>query len=415
MPAHDVIISGKFSPIVSPSTLISDFEWFEPNNRVEVVIGEPYQLKFSCSDNSLPFTSAYTDSWVHYDFDGGQHVVSSPTGYSIDEKGIITGLKSGSYAIKYTGWIQAKSGTDKWLYIMVVTERREKESNNTLNTANDVTSKIRFGLYNTSDVDYFRFTDSSLKWGDLVTFKIHYYGTRENPFGYKWATFCGTSMSGGGSLITQDQECTALVTSGHTVYLEVYYDQSRSQYFNYGEEFEAEVYINGIPVGGVKKCAKPTISYVTKKLVFDCNTEGVEYVSEIKAADIGKYNDSEITLSATYEISVYTTKSGYEDSDVATATLVWSNATLTETTPTTAIGMVKATEAAQPVLIQNNGGLLSVQGAADGTPISVYTVNGTLAGSTVSNGGQAQVNTNLEQGTIAIVKIGEKSVKIMMK
>lgn len=415
MPAHDVIISGKFSTSANPSTLISDFEWLEENNKVEVVIGEPYQLKFSCSDNSLPFTSDYTDSWVHYDFAGGQHVVSSPTGYSIDDNGIITGLKAGSYAIKFTGWIQAKSGADKWLYITVVTERKEKESNNTLNTANVVTSKIRFGLYNTSDIDYFKYTNSDLKWGDKVTFKIHYYGTRENPFGYKWATFSGTSMSGGGSLISQDQECNALVTSGNTVYLEVYYDQSRSQYFNYGEEFEAEVYINGVPVGGVKKCATPTISYGNKKLLFDCDTEGVEYISEIKVADEGKYTDSEIPLSATYEISVYATKSGYEDSEVATATLVWTSATFTENTPVTAIQMMQATEAAKPILIQNNGGLLSIQGVDDDTPVSVYTVNGTEAGSSVSNGGQAQVNTNLQPGTVAIVKIGEKSVKVVMK
>ena len=227
--------------------IINDFEWLEPNNRVEVIIGEPYQLQFSCSDNSLAFTSTYADSWVHIDFTGGQHVVNPPTGYSIDENGVITGMIAGSYAIHPTGWVQAKSGVDKWLYITVVSERSETESNNTLDTANDITSKIRFGLYNISDIDYFRYTNSNLKWGDEVMFKIHYYGSRENPFGYKWATFCGTNMVGGGSLVSQDQECKALVTTGNTVYLEVYYDQSRSEYFNYGEEFVAEVFINGVP------------------------------------------------------------------------------------------------------------------------------------------------------------------------
>lgn len=227
--------------------LINNFEWLEPNNRVEVVVGESYQLKFNCSDNSLPFTSDYADSWNHYDFDGGQHIVGSPTGYTIDNKGLITGLVAGSYAIKFTGWIQPKSGVDKMLMITVVSERSETESNNTLETANEITSKIRFGLYNTSDIDFFKYSNSSLKWGDEVTFKIHYYGSQENPFGYKWSTFCENKMSGSGSLQCQDQECKALVISGNTVYLEVYYDQSRSQYFNYGEEFVAEVYVNGVP------------------------------------------------------------------------------------------------------------------------------------------------------------------------
>ena len=227
--------------------MISDFEWLEPNNRIELVVGEPYQLKFNCSDNSLPFTSVYADYWVHYDFEGGQHVVSAPTGYSIDNKGVITGLVAGSYAIKFTGWIQPKNGVDKVLMITVVSERSETESNNTMDTANDINNKIRFGLYNTSDIDFFKFTNNSLKFGDYVTFKIHYYGSRETPFGYKWSTFCGTDMVGSGSLISQDQECNALVTYSNTVYLEVYYDQSRSEYFNYGEEFVVEVYINGIP------------------------------------------------------------------------------------------------------------------------------------------------------------------------
>lgn len=231
--------------------LITDFEWLEPDNRVEVVIGEPYQLKFTCSDNSLAFTSAYADSWVHVDFDGGQHVVETPTGYSINERGVITGLVAGSYAIHPTGWVQRKSGAEKWLYITVVSERSETESNNTLDTANNITSRIRFGLYNISDIDYFSYTNSNLNWGDNVTFKIHYYGSRENPFGYKWATFCGGDMVGGGSLISQDQECKALVTSSNTVHLEVYYDQSRSEYFNYGEEFVAEVYINGVPASEI--------------------------------------------------------------------------------------------------------------------------------------------------------------------
>ncbi len=263
--------------------LINNFEWLEPNNRVEVVVGESHQLKFNCSDNSLPFTMDYADSWVHYDFSGGQHVVISPTGYSIDEKGVITGLIPGSYAIKFTGWIQPKSGADKWLYITVVSERSETESNNTLDTANDINTKIRFGLYNISDVDYFKYTNNNLKYGDNVTFKIHYYGTRTNPFGYKWATFCGANMVGGGSLSSQDQMCKALVTSGNTVYLEVYFDQSRSSYFNYGEEFVAEVYINGMPVSGVEQilCDENTIGTIHYDLlgkVISPTTKGMHIV-----------------------------------------------------------------------------------------------------------------------------------------
>lgn len=42
-------------------------------------------------------------------------------------------------------------------------------------------------------------------------------------------------------------------------------------------------------------------------------------------------------------------------------------------------------------------------------------VNGTEAGAAISRKGQAQVNTNLSAGSVAIVKIGERSVKVVIK
>ena len=165
------------------------------------------------------------------------------------------------------------------------------------------------------------------------------------------------------------------------------------------------------------KCATPTISYDddNKKLTFGCETEGVEYVYSIKDTDIKQGYDAEVTLTATYEISVYATKAGYENSDKATATLVWGSATFTDTTPATAIEMVPAMEAAMPVLIQNNGGMLTVQGAQDGTPISVFTTAGMQAGSTISRAGLATLSTSMQQGDIAIVRIGNRSVKVVLK
>ena len=68
-----------------------------------------------------------------------------------------------------------------------------------------------------------------------------------------------------------------------------------------------------------QKCATPTISYIDGEIVFGCETEGVEYVSEIKASDANKYYDQKIVLTNKYIVSVYATKSGYEDSEVVTA------------------------------------------------------------------------------------------------
>ena len=191
-------------------------------------------------------------------------------------------------------------------------------------------------------------------------------------------------------------------------------DASVSAYSN-AEPWKNFGSIVGINGGGeAQKCATPTISYGGKKLTFGCATEGVEYVSEIKDADVKTHYGAGIDLSATYEISVYATKSGYTNSDVATATLVWTSASFTETT--SAPGMVNAAAYDIPVLIQSNGGTLTVQGAVDdGTPVSVYSVNGTQAGTTVIQDGQAQVATSLQPGSMAIVKIGQKSVKVVVK
>ena len=70
---------------------------------------------------------------------------------------------------------------------------------------------------------------------------------------------------------------------------------------------------------------------------------------------------------------------------------------------------------AQAVLIQSEGGSIKVHGCNDGEQVSVYSINGTKAGSAVSENGSATINTTLQPGNVAIVKIGEKSVKIIMK
>ena len=79
----------------------------------------------------------------------------------------------------------------------------------------------------------------------------------------------------------------------------------------------------------VEKCATPTISYEQGELVFSCETEGAQFVSEIKVADAKKGNEARVTLVPTYEITVYATATGMDNSDVATAKIVWRNGTPT--------------------------------------------------------------------------------------
>ncbi len=65
--------------------------------------------------------------------------------------------------------------------------------------------------------------------------------------------------------------------------------------------------------------------------------------------------------------------------------------------------------------IQSDGGMLTIQGADDGTKVGVYNINGTLAGEGICRNGCATVNTNLQPGSVAIIKIGDRSVKYVVK
>ena len=160
-----------------------------------------------------------------------------------------------------------------------------------------------------------------------------------------------------------------------------------------------------------KKCDMPTIAYTNGKLIFTCNTEGAVCNSIINDSDIRSYSGNEILLGVTYNISVYATKNGYSDSDVAKATLCWIDVEPKTEGIDNGIAQVRA----NAVLIKADGGQIIVEGAGDNTGITVYSLDGVQVGSTTSRNGVAYINTNLLCDSIAIVKIGDRSFKVIMK
>ena len=160
-----------------------------------------------------------------------------------------------------------------------------------------------------------------------------------------------------------------------------------------------------------QKCEKPTISYENGKLTFTSETEGAVCQYSITDTDIKAGSGNEVQLGVTYTISVYAAKAGYENSETATATLCW----IDQQPKTEGITNGIANIPAQAVLIQSEGGSIKVQGVDEGTQVNVYSINGTQAGSAISQSGAAIINTNLQPGSIAIVKIGQKSVKVVIK
>ena len=178
------------------------------------------------------------------------------------------------------------------------------------------------------------------------------------------------------------------------------------------KDFGTIVGLDGGDGSEPQKCEKPTISYENGKLTFRCETEGAECIATITDTDIKTHYGNEVSLTATYTISVYATKAGYENSDVATATLCWIDVEpQSEGLEEDAIAEVKA----MPALVQSVGGQVIVSGIDNGIDVAVYNTNGMKEGSAISVNGQANILTSMTPGTVAIVKIGSKSVKIVVK
>lgn len=162
----------------------------------------------------------------------------------------------------------------------------------------------------------------------------------------------------------------------------------------------------------VEQCAMPTIHFANGKLSFQCETEGVEFVSEITDADIRTYYSNEIDLSATYNITVYAQKTDYENSETATATLCWIEAEPQTEGITDDAVSVKEVKAV-PVLIQTSGTQLSIEGAPAGAGIAIFDLNGRLIGQTKAAAtGTTKIAVPAGEKML-IVKVGEKSVKVV--
>ena len=164
----------------------------------------------------------------------------------------------------------------------------------------------------------------------------------------------------------------------------------------------------------INQCVTPTISYSNGQLTFSSETANAQYHYTIEDADIvttSTMSYGTVDLTATYVVTVFATAEGYTNSEKVTATLCWLDAE-----PRTE-GMTNDISAARgnAILIQSKNGTLNIQGAVEGANIGIYTTSGVMVGSAKSTGSSTSIATGLRNGDIAIVKIGDKSVKVMMK
>ena len=156
-----------------------------------------------------------------------------------------------------------------------------------------------------------------------------------------------------------------------------------------------------------KKCETPTISFVDGKLIFSCATEGVEYVSEVTCSDVDKYYSNEINLAACYDITVTAMKTGYDNSDVATAKLYWL------TSSGSLEGASINNVSMRGIAIQSVGGFINISGLNNNEKVSFYGIDGKMLGSVTAINGTTSFAA--QSGSIVIAKIGKENVKIAVK
>ena len=124
-------------------------------------------------------------------------------------------------------------------------------------------------------------------------------------------------------------------------------------------------------------------------------------------SDVSKYYSNEINLAACYDITVTATKTGYCNSDVATAKLYWltSSGSLDETS----INNVSM----RGIAIQSAGGFINISGLDNNEKVSFYGIDGKMLGSATAINGTTSFAA--QSGSIVVAKIGKENVKIAVK
>ena len=164
---------------------------------------------------------------------------------------------------------------------------------------------------------------------------------------------------------------------------------------------------------GIKKaqCSTPTISYQDGRFSFTCDTEGAEVITHAAIEGEDTFSGLEFEFTPTLTFTAYATKENYENSDVATLTLCWIPCTEEHKSEETGILAIPS----KPVLISTQGGTITLSGLAADTEVAAYDTAGTQLATTMTTTGTATLTTNLTTGDIAIVKIGDYSIKVVIR
>ena len=157
------------------------------------------------------------------------------------------------------------------------------------------------------------------------------------------------------------------------------------------------------------KCDNPVIKYNNGEIEIECETTDAEFVTAVTNNYTGNYYSNNFALIAAYNISVYATATGHDNSDTVNATLCWIECDCNENNNNNIINIP-----AKSVFITSNNGTININCALEGEVVELYTSDAMYIGSTTIENGCATIQSGLSKGDIAIIKIAEKSIKVIL-
>ncbi len=173
-------------------------------------------------------------------------------------------------------------------------------------------------------------------------------------------------------------------------------------------EFGTIVTLNGGTVV-TPKCKNPVIKYNNGEIEIECETTDAEFVTAVTNNYTGNYYSNNFALTATYNISVYATATGYDNSDTVNATLCWIECDCNENNNNNIINIP-----AKAVFVTSSNGTINISCSLEGEVVELYTSDAMYIGSTTIENGCATIESGLSKGDIAIIKIAEKSIKVIL-
>ena len=104
-------------------------------------------------------------------------------------------------------------------------------------------------------------------------------------------------------------------------------------------------------------------------------------------------------------------KNGYENSNTISGTLSWIDIDPQIGGDINYVEEIKSV----PILITCRNGIIKIDGIGKGSHVEVFNTLGIMESNTISENNNVIINTNIKKNDVAIIKIKDKSIKIIMQ